>query len=209
MADKKSKLLSGRNGSFCVDMVEKDCNKAKVACQWTKASKDGKRKAHCGRRINTKANMSGFAEFNSKKPVQPVFSTKVTIVLEMVDEHFKKISSDLLEDKITYIQDTIIDSVLGMLGLGDSYSYPDMDPRVTDNYVSFEIDIQDPDALTPNERYEAYSRTVASLNREMDEFNDDVEYNNMPRMLIDIEDDSGKKTKYISCGVKAIYLLEL
>jgi hypothetical protein len=42
--------------SLCVGMKETDCVKSKP-CQWTKESKDGKRKAHCGRRIEGKGTV--------------------------------------------------------------------------------------------------------------------------------------------------------
>lgn len=45
----RPKLPFGKDGSLCVGMSEKDCVKSKP-CMWTKASADGKRKAHCGRR---------------------------------------------------------------------------------------------------------------------------------------------------------------
>jgi hypothetical protein len=57
----RAKLPFGKNGSFCVGMTESDCSKAKAACQWTKASADGKkeRKAHCGRRVDKKVSYGG------------------------------------------------------------------------------------------------------------------------------------------------------
>ena len=67
----RPKLPFGNQGSFCVGMNETDCGKAKTACQWTKASADGKRKAHCGMRGETKYEsmdtLRAFNAFNSKK----------------------------------------------------------------------------------------------------------------------------------------------
>ncbi len=53
----RPKLAFGSKGSLCVGMTESDCGKAKVACQWVKGSADGKRKAHCSRRAETKYDM--------------------------------------------------------------------------------------------------------------------------------------------------------
>jgi hypothetical protein len=47
--DARPKLPFGSKGSLCVGMGKSDCDKAKVACHWISESKDGKRKAHCGR----------------------------------------------------------------------------------------------------------------------------------------------------------------
>jgi hypothetical protein len=64
----RSKLPFGKEGSFCANMTEKDCGKAKIACHWIKESADGKRKAHCGRRTETKYDsMNALHTFNSKK----------------------------------------------------------------------------------------------------------------------------------------------
>jgi hypothetical protein len=51
----RSALPFGKD-SLCVGMKETDCVKSKP-CQWTKQSKDGKRKAHCGRRIEDKSTV--------------------------------------------------------------------------------------------------------------------------------------------------------
>ena len=67
--EKRAKLPFVRNsskGSFCVGMTEKDCGKAKVACHWIKASADGKREAHCGRRVQTDYDMDSVENVNSK-----------------------------------------------------------------------------------------------------------------------------------------------
>jgi hypothetical protein len=49
-------------------MNQLDCDKAKTACNWTKESADGKRKAHCGMRTHgTKyESMDALRAFNAK-----------------------------------------------------------------------------------------------------------------------------------------------
>jgi hypothetical protein len=209
MADKKLKLPYGRKGSnsFCVDMTEQDCNKAKVACQWTK---EGQRKAHCKRRVTTKANTHLFAPFNGKKPVFS-FSTKVTIVLAMVDEYGNKLEfPDDVKDDIQGYEDYIVNPVLGVLNLGDSYSYPDNDfaLSVKENFISFRIDLEDEEnsgeKLTPK----SYEEYVEYLNSLIDKFNDRSYDRGYGGILYEFDTDSNKQNK-ISCYVEKIYLLEL
>jgi hypothetical protein len=64
----RPKLPFGKEGSLCVGMSESDCAKSKTSCNWIKGSADGKRKAHCGRRDDTKyESMNTLRAFNSKK----------------------------------------------------------------------------------------------------------------------------------------------
>lgn len=84
--EKRAKLPFGKNGSFCVGMTEADCGKAKTACNWTKESADGKRKAHCGMRGETKyESMPDLRAFNARR-----YQEEVQAARELTPEEIKQ-----------------------------------------------------------------------------------------------------------------------
>ena len=153
------------------------------------------------------SNANSYSRNNGKKPVQPVFSTKVTIVLEMIDNEKKKEWKRLeilpeLESDILNSESYIVDPILSMLNLGESDIYPDLTLSVNENFISFKIDLDDEEYSGEKITPKSYSRRVDSIKMKMDSFNNNVYWNILYKF--DTSDD-----KQIRCYVKSIHLLEL
>jgi len=175
----RAPLPFGSKGSLCLGMNESDCGKAKVSCQWTKESKDGKRKAHCGRRINTQANLGELSKLNSKRVMYGELPENIAVIaFSVVDEDGKKLSVQQIKSLLKEGQ--FLDYA-GRDFMVDQFELDDVTFGFKDGFVLawFDMDIQEnysgmsrEEKIRNIKRYvEIANKFISSGSRRADKYN--------------------------------------
>ena len=84
------------------------------------------------------------------------------------------------------------------MNLGDSYTYPDVNLSVNEEFISFSIDLNIEDDLSP----EDFSGMLTNIMQESEEFNQENQYNDYKLLTYNIE----TRTETILCVVKKIHI---